>query len=201
MPRCPGVHVSGEPEIRLLNPDDAREWWRLRRESLQNDPEAFGSSVEDHQSLKAEDVRQRLSSNPTEFFIVGAFDGQSSDHHRSDDHSSGDQRLVGMSGFFREPGAKSRHKASVWGVYVTPAWRGQGVGRRLLESLLERAAGMAGLEQVLISVTATQMAASALYRALGFEPFGREPRALKVGERYIDEDHMLLRLKGRASNS
>jgi ribosomal protein S18 acetylase RimI-like enzyme len=175
--------VNGELQIRSLTPNDADEWWRLRRESLQNDPEAFSSSAEDHQSLKAEDVRQRLNSNQTEFFIVGAFV---------------DHLLVGMSGFHRQHGVKSRHKAGVWGVYVTPVSRGQGVGRRLMESLLERAAEIDGVEQILISVTATQTTACALYRSLGFEPFGREPRALKIGNRYIDEEHMLLKLKRRS---
>jgi ribosomal protein S18 acetylase RimI-like enzyme len=178
--RRAGKRVSGQPEIRLLTPDDGGEWWRLRQESLRNDPEAFSSSAGDDQSLKAEDVRQRLSSNPAEFFIVGAFD----EHH-----------LVGMSGFHRQHGAKSQHKGGVWGVYVTPGWRGHGVGRRMMEKLLERAAGIEGIEQILISVTATQTAASALYRSLGFEPYGLEPRAVKVGDRYFDEEHMLLRLK------
>jgi len=48
---------------------------------------------------------------------------------------------------------------------------------------------------VLISVVATQRAAAGLYRSLGFELFGCEPRALLVGGRYIDEQYMVLRLK------
>jgi L-amino acid N-acyltransferase YncA len=47
---------------------------------------------------------------------------------------------------------------------------------------------------VLISVAATQMAAAGLYRSLGFELFGTEPRALLVGGQYIDEQYMVLRL-------
>jgi ribosomal protein S18 acetylase RimI-like enzyme len=180
MSRRAGVRVSGNLEIRLLTPDDASEWWRLRQESLQQDPEAFSSSPEDRQSLSADDVRQRLS-NPAGFFIVGAFD---------------DRRLVGMSGFHREAGAKSRHKGGVWGVYVAPEWRGKGLGRRMMETLLEHAAKIEGVEQILIAVTVTQTAASTLYRSLGFEPFGIEPRAVKVGDRYFDEEHMLLIIRG-----
>jgi ribosomal protein S18 acetylase RimI-like enzyme len=33
-----------------------------------------------------------------------------------------------------------------------------------------------------------------LYRALGFATYGREPRALKIGATYYDEDLMVLRL-------
>jgi len=31
-----------------------------------------------------------------------------------------------------------------------------------------------------------------LYASLGFEVFGTEKRALKVGQRYVDEDYMVL---------
>jgi hypothetical protein len=43
-------------------------------------------------------------------------------------------------------------------------------------------------------VTETQAAAIKLYHSLGFETFGREPRALKIGDRMMDEDYMILRL-------
>ena len=39
-----------------------------------------------------------------------------------------------------------------------------------------------------------QTAAAALYRSLGFAAFGREPNALKIGDRYLDEEYMVLRL-------
>jgi hypothetical protein len=37
-------------------------------------------------------------------------------------------------------------------------------------------------------------AARALYRSFGFETYGTEPNALKVDDRYIDEDYMILRI-------
>ncbi len=168
-------------EIRFLQPDDASEWWRLRLESLQGDPQAFSSSPEDHQSLTLDDVRKRLGPEDADFFVVGALE---------------DGRLVGMAGFYREKGLKTRHKGRVWGVYVTAQRRGEGIGRKMLETLLERGAGIDGVEQILISVVSAQTAAVGLYRSLGFETFGREPRALKVGDRFIDEEYMVRRLAG-----
>ncbi len=165
-------------EIRYLNADDASEWLRLRVEALKGDPEAFGASLEEYQSLSVEEVKRRLWSN-SDAFVVGAVE---------------DAKLVGTAGFYRDQGPKSRHKGHVWGVYVTPAARGKKVGRILMERLLERARAVKGVEQVLISVTSTQTAAMKLYRSLGFQAFGREPRALKIGDRFIDEEHMLMRL-------
>ena len=166
-------------EIRFLVPEDAGEWLRLRVEALQGDPAAFSASLEEYQALTVEEVKKRLWSG-ADAFVVGAFQGS---------------RLVGMAGFYRERGPKSRHKGRVWGVYVPPALRGAGVGRKMMKALLERAAAIDGVEQVLLSVAAVQEAAIRLYRSLGFERFGREPRALKIGDQWVDEEYMILRTR------
>lgn len=171
-------------DIRFLTANDASEWWRLRLEALEGDPEAFSSSVEEHRALSQEDVRRRLGLPGTDSFVVGAFR---------------DGRLEGVAGFHRESGPKSRHKGRVWGVYLTPAQRGTGIGRIMMQTLLQRASSIEGVELVLISVATTQLAATNLYHSLGFESFGREPNALKVGGRYIDEEYMVLRVKRSAN--
>jgi ribosomal protein S18 acetylase RimI-like enzyme len=164
-------------EIRFLISDDANEWWRLRLEALQGDPEAFSSSAEEHQSLSLEDVRSRLGSPSGDSFVAGAFD---------------DGRLVGMVGFYREKGLKTRHKGRIWGVYVTPSHRATGVARMVMQKVLERAKTIDGVEQILLSYTTTQAAAKRLYISFGFTSFGCEPRALKVFGRFIDEEYMVL---------
>jgi len=165
-------------EIRLLHADDAAGWLRLRLEALQRDPEAFSASLEEYQSLSLEEVKRRLWSS-ADAFVVGALD---------------QSELVGMAGFYREQNPKTRHKGRVWGVYVSASSRGQGIGRKIMHNLLERAATIAEIDQVLLSVTSTQHAALALYQSLGFEAFGTEPRALCVKGRFIDEHYMTLRL-------
>ena len=169
-------------EIRILQSEDAEQYRRLRLEALTGDPRAFSSSVEEHQALSVDEVKRRLSPIAESSFVVGAFhDGQ----------------LVGTAGFYRETGPKVRHKGHVWGVYVTPSLRGKGVARSLLKMLLERASGMVGIEQILISVTRTQAEAVGLYRTIGFQTFGCEPRALKVAGQYVDEEYMVLFLPSR----
>src|SRR5579871_762117 len=167
-------------EIRIITADDATEWWRLRLEALEGDPEAFSSSAEEHRKLSIEDVKKRLGAGTADSFVVGAFE---------------DARLVGVAGFYREQGLKARHKGRIWGVYVTSKSRGQGVGRKLLQKLLERARTIQGLEQIQLSVSTTQTAAAELYRSLGFHSWGIEPSALNVGGRHIDEEYMALKVK------
>jgi RimJ/RimL family protein N-acetyltransferase len=171
--------------IRFLTAEDAAEWSRLRQEALERDPAAFSSSIEEHKAMPIEEVRKRLSGNPHSF-VVGAFE---------------EGRLCGMAGFHRETGPKTCHKGRVWGVYVTPSKRRQGLSRRMMKLALDRAAAIAGLEQVLLSVTNTQTAALDLYRSLGFESFGTEPRALNINGEFIDEHYLVLRLEKRMIES
>jgi len=166
-------------EIRILTANDASEFRQLRLEALERDAEAFGSSAEEHRALGRDEIKARLAPDLADHFVMGAFaDGQ----------------LAGTAGFFRERAIKERHKGRIWGVYVTRGMRGGGTGRRLLQALLERAAAIEGLEQIVLTVSTTQAAAMSLYRSLGFESFGCERRSLKIGDRYFDEEYMVLRL-------
>ncbi len=166
-------------DYRILTPDDGAAWRNIRLEALENDPEAFGASVEAHHKLTDDEIRSRLALDMAERFVIGAF---------------ADGELVGTAGFVREPGLKERHKGRVWGVYLRASHRGSGAGRQMMTLLLGHARKIEGLEQINISVAATQVAATALYRSLGCVSYGCEPRGLKVNGRYIDEEHLVLRL-------
>jgi ribosomal protein S18 acetylase RimI-like enzyme len=96
-----------------------------------------------------------------------------------------DNRIVGMAGFKCYEGARERHKAFVWGTYVRPEERRRGAARALMEALLDAARGT--VEQLTLAVVRDNVAAVALYRGLGFEVYGTEPRALKSEDGYADE--------------
>src|SRR5580700_6737738 len=89
---------------------------------------------------------------------------------------------------------RSAHRGLIWGVYVQSEWRKHGVGRLLLAEVLRLARTIAGLEQIHLAVATDQLAAQRLYASLGFEAYGRDLHALKLGDAYVDEELMLLRL-------
>jgi len=62
--------------------------------------------------------------------------------------------------------------AEVKRMYVDPAWRGRGVGRALLETLIE-AARERGYAILRLGTLDDMTAAQALYRSLGFAPIAR----------------------------
>ena len=79
-------------------------------------------------------------------------------------------------------------------MYVLPESRGLGAGKALMQELLVRARQIEGLEQLHLAVVTINQAAYQLYRSLGFEVYGTEPKALKSGEKYWDEYLMALYL-------
>jgi GNAT superfamily N-acetyltransferase len=99
-----------------------------------------------------------------------------------------------MVGLLRERALKARHLATIWGMYVTAAARGKGVGAALLGAAIERARSWPGVVQLQLAVSTGAPEAHRLYRRLGFREWGLEPRALQHNGTFVDERHMLLRL-------
>jgi RimJ/RimL family protein N-acetyltransferase len=72
------------------------------------------------------------------------------------------------------------------GMGLLPAYRGIGIGRRLLEAALARARGR-GIERVELHVFSDNVRARHLYESVGFIVEGVHPRRAKIDGRYRDD--------------
>jgi ribosomal protein S18 acetylase RimI-like enzyme len=152
--------------MRHLSSDDAARYRDIRLEALRRDPDAFSSTIEDEGDEPLAFFVDRLARST----VFGAFRGD---------------ELVGIAGFFVQPGRKHRHKGMLVGMYVRPAARGVGIGRRLVEAVVDHARGR--VELIELSVISDNRAARALYANLGFVVYGVEKHAAKYQGRYHDD--------------
>ena len=165
-------------EIRALSPAEAPAFVALRREALDAAPLAFAASPEDDRGLSEEFMRSSIA-DPDEAAVVGAFEGD---------------RLVGIAGVGRYAKRKQRHRAIIWGMYVSADARGRGLGRALLDAAVNRAREWPGVRQIHLSVTDAAPGARRLYESAGFREWGVEPRSLEAEGRAVDECHLVLGL-------
>jgi ribosomal protein S18 acetylase RimI-like enzyme len=162
-------------EIRHLNGEDAEKYRIIRHEALRMNPEAFSSSYEDEMYYEEPEYRYKLENKFA--FTYGAFDG---------DH------LVGVVSLVPETKKKLQHRANIYAMYVNPAKRGQGIGRFLMKTAIQKAKELKKVEQIYLTVTASNKPAKKLYTSLGFETYGLDKRAMKVGDTYYDEELMVM---------
>jgi RimJ/RimL family protein N-acetyltransferase len=162
-------------DVRRLETADAASHRELRLEGLKAHPEAFGASWEEEWEHPVAWWAERLDAG---VIYGGGVDGSP---------------LIGVAGLHVQKAIKQRHKALLWGMYVRPEGRGMGLGAALVQRVIDHARDV--VEELSLTVGASNTAARSLYSAAGFKEYGLEQRGLKVGDRYYDEVLMALSLR------
>ena len=173
-------NASPPYSIRQLAAQDAEAFSFLRREVTAQNPVQMGLTYEEELTRPLHGFREQLSfAEPNAVF--GAFAAT---------------ELVGTAAVAwpsRRPSL--RHKVNLWGVFVSPRYRGQGIGRALVETAVAHAWAN-GVRRVNLTVFVPNDPAINLYESLGFEHCGMEPEAVLIGETYHDGYLMSCRNKG-----
>ena len=164
-------------EIRKLTSEDAKAYWDLRLEALQQDPEAFATTYKD--AISRVDPLKRVASNLDSEVsaTLGAFI---------------DNELVGVMTIAEEGAPKLRHRVNLFAVYVTPRVRGQRIGMDLLQAVIKHSKQLPYVEKINLTVVSTNDRAIKLYEKVGFKSFGLEHHAMKIDDTYVDEIYMSL---------
>jgi RimJ/RimL family protein N-acetyltransferase len=162
--------------IRRLSDLDAGSYRDLRLAALRSNPEAFRADLEDEAGQALDWFGERLRST----IMFGAWMGN---------------RLIGTAGLRIPEAVKLRHKGIVWAVFVQPDARGTGAASALIDRVVADARDH--VEELLLTVMASNRPAIRLYERVGFQPYGIERRALKIGGEYFDELLMALPLVPR----
>jgi RimJ/RimL family protein N-acetyltransferase len=166
--------------VRELQHGDLPSYKALRDHALAHHEDAFTSDAVAEALRTAQSYAARLGGDSDGAFTLGAFRGD---------------RLVGAVTCDRDARSKVRHIGHVTGMMVHVDEQGRGIGRTLLDALIERATADPELHQLTLNVTAGNAVAERLYERSGFVRYGTLPRAIRVGGVFHDKHHMLLSLK------
>ncbi|MFU2329861.1 GNAT family N-acetyltransferase [Pseudomonas sp. NFX98] len=159
--------------IERLDASHALDYRAMMLEAYDLHPQAFTSSVRERATMPLSWWEARLTGKLD--VVFGAFE---------------EGRLAGIVGLAFEPREKARHKATLFGMYVSANVRQRGLGFQLVEAVLAEARSHQGLRLIKLTVTAGNNAAFNLYQRCGFVQYGLEPMAVRVGEEYFDKIHM-----------
>jgi ribosomal protein S18 acetylase RimI-like enzyme len=157
-------------QIRQLGSDDAQAFSTLRRELTADNPIPMGLTLEEELARPLQGFRDQLS-YPEPNAAFGAFVGS---------------ELVGSAAVaWPSKLPSSRHKTTLWGVFVSPRYRRNGIGRALVLRAIEHAESV-GVRRINLTVYVPNPAAVKLYESLQFEHCGVEPEAIRLGDAYFD---------------
>jgi ribosomal protein S18 acetylase RimI-like enzyme len=153
-------------QIIKLPPERWNEYKTLWLRALKEDPQAFGDSYAD--KIIAPDESWKKNLQDTMLFATNETD------------------LVGMLGIWQSAQDKENKTANVFGVYVVPEYRGKGISKMLMQSLLNELKVNPNITKLKLTVNKDQLAAVKLYQGFGFEIKSQEKARLGDGN-YYDE--------------
>jgi ribosomal protein S18 acetylase RimI-like enzyme len=160
-------------EFRCLTTTDYDAYYSLRLQSLQECPQMYATDANDWQTAPRPVIERHLqASEANQSPILGTW------------HS---HELVALVGLKPESRPTVAHKASLWGLYVAPPHRRQGIGSRLLAFTITVAKEIEPLRQLRAVVNASSEEAIGLFVSSGFKQFGMEPRAKLVEGTFHDQ--------------
>jgi RimJ/RimL family protein N-acetyltransferase len=163
--------------FRKLNPADVQLYRQIRLEALKNYPEHFGSSYEEESASPKLGFEVNIEMQADNKFVTGAFD---------------DDKLIGICGFAQETRLKVKHRGLIIQMYIQPQYQGQKLGLQLLQATVNQAFQLPDVEQIVLGVITSNLAAAKIYAQAGFKEFGTHPAYLKIGNKYFDERLMVL---------
>lgn len=156
-----------------ITPDRWEEYRDLWLEALQQTPEAFAADYETQKNVPDSVWKERLREVVKGQDAMMVFAKQNT-------------KLVGMIGAYFDDNPKFQHIATIWGAYVKPEYRKQGVATRMAEILFAMIGDRKEIKKIkTYSITNGHLAVN-VYQHFGFDIIGVSKAELRIGESFFD---------------
>ncbi len=155
-----------EIKIQKLDRSKWKDYRDLRLEALKKEPTVFGSSYNEEKDRTEEEWKKRTGD------VLFALS---------------EDTPVGMVVYIYENKIKAKHIANIFGLYVSEKYRGMGIGKKLIDSVLEKIKENNAISKIKLTVNSEQKAALKLYESCGFKVVGKLGKELSVKGKLYDE--------------
>jgi len=162
-------------QIGKLAVEQWQDYRKLRLKALQTDPLAFFGSYEIEKAKPAKFWQKGLGDSLKEKPIVWLF------------AKSASGKPMGMIGVLFSQRPKTKHVAHIISLYVKENYRGNGIGKKLIEAILEKIKTHRDVRKVKVTAISSQETAIGLYKSLGFKKVGKLNKELRLEGKFYDE--------------
>jgi ribosomal protein S18 acetylase RimI-like enzyme len=162
-------------QVRLLTPEDAEAFKKIRLSSLVDDPLSWLSSLEEEKDLPTYAFSNKIkyATTPPIFGYYGYFN---------------DGDLLAYAQLSSSFWNKKKHVVNIYDVCVTKEDRRKSIGSKLMTFIIKNVKKTPGMEQIHLWVTSQNSAAISFYEKLGFKKVASTKNTVKeLNGSYQDE--------------
>ncbi len=165
---------------RPLTVADLDQYKEIRLECLQNHPQNFGTLYEEEMLATSLKFDQIIAQNNGSDCLLGAFENE---------------KLVGICGYMQEKRTKTKHIGEISQMYVRPSFSKKGIGKNLLQRIIQHAFSNTLIEFVTLGVVQSNQHALDLYAKADFVQYGILENYFKRNDAYETMLFMVLTRK------
>jgi ribosomal protein S18 acetylase RimI-like enzyme len=153
--------------ITKLDPKDWQQFKDIRLQALSSDPDAFESTYTETLALPDDYWMSRLQD--TEWICLFA-----------EDH----KQIIGMIAAHIKP---KDNTANIYSVYLHKAYRGIGIGKKMMHAILDEVEKHTAIRKVQLSILANNNKLLEYYESLGFIEIAKKEDEIEREDGFVDE--------------
>jgi RimJ/RimL family protein N-acetyltransferase len=158
--------------IKLIDEKNFIAYKKIRLEALLNFPNSFLSTYQQEFDLTDQEWVNKINNN----MIFGYFI---------------DNQIVGIIGLNLETNPKINHTATIFGMYLNPAYQGKNIASELLNHV-KKIAKNHRVSQIYLGCNAENIRAVNFYKKSGFKIYATKPNYIKINDKFCDDLMMMV---------